>query len=161
MLCSRGVIIAFTNGVLKCNCIALIVLIALIVFVYLTYYSLTLSEKANSEYGFRSLEREVEKLKDDLQQCEFQKEALIRENRRLQDDLSSAAKDCITARRELEIEKQDVENLKKQLQQYVAEVKKAEELLTKKGRAISFFFFFSKKPERTIAIKSFTFTHLY
>lgn len=91
-----------------------------------------MSEKTSRDYNLRSLEREIEHLKGELQQCERQKESFIRENRRLQDDLACAAKDCLSARRELEIEKDDVEKLKKQLQQYVAEVKKAEELLSKK-----------------------------
>lgn len=71
-------------------------------------------------------------MKEEIEQLDLQKQALARENRRLQDDLAAATKDCLTARRELDMDKQDVENLKKQLQQYVTEVKKAEELLTKK-----------------------------
>lgn len=81
---------------------------------------------------YRSLEHGIEHLKEELDQCERQKDAAVRENRRLQDDLASAIKDCHTARRELGNEKQEVDNLKRQLQQYVNEVKRAEELLMKK-----------------------------
>ncbi|KAK6637475.1 hypothetical protein RUM44_007892 [Polyplax serrata] len=91
-----------------------------------------INEKTKREYDFRSLERDFERMKEEIEQLDLQKQALARENRRLQDDLAAATKDCLTARRELDMDKQDVENLKKQLQQYVTEVKKAEELLTKK-----------------------------
>lgn len=91
-----------------------------------------MNEKTAREHSVLNLERDVEHLREELEKCENQREAFKRENRRLQDDLTSAVKDCHLARRQLENEKKEVENLKRQLQQYVNEVKRAEELLFKK-----------------------------
>lgn len=52
--------------------------------------------------------------------------------RRLQNDLSSVTCDCREARNELEISKRQVEDLKRQLQHYVAEVKRFEDLMSQK-----------------------------
>lgn len=52
--------------------------------------------------------------------------------RRLQNDLSSVTCDCRDARKELDLAKREVEDLKRQLQQYVAEVKRTEDLISQK-----------------------------
>lgn len=78
------------------------------------------------------MEHSLEHLKQQLEQSERQKECALCENRRLQDDLTSAIKDCHAARRDQETNRQEVDNLKRQLQQYCNEVKRAEELLMKK-----------------------------
>ncbi|KAJ8963922.1 hypothetical protein NQ314_005250 [Rhamnusium bicolor] len=52
--------------------------------------------------------------------------------RRLQNDLSSVTCDCREARKELDIAKRQVEDLKRQLQHYVAEVKRTEDLISQK-----------------------------
>ncbi|CAG9764416.1 unnamed protein product [Ceutorhynchus assimilis] len=52
--------------------------------------------------------------------------------RRLQNDISSLSYDSRDARNELEICKRQVEDLKRQLQHYVAEIKRTEDLITNK-----------------------------
>ncbi|ENN78927.1 hypothetical protein YQE_04604, partial [Dendroctonus ponderosae] len=51
---------------------------------------------------------------------------------RLQNDLSSVSYDCREARNELDLYKRQVEDLKRQLQHYVAEVKRTEDLISQK-----------------------------
>lgn len=65
------------------------------------------------------------------------KDSAIQENRKLRDDLCSATCDCRDSRKELELYKRQVDDLKTQLQQYVAEVKRAEDLISNK--VISFY----------------------
>lgn len=52
--------------------------------------------------------------------------------RRLHSDLASLAEDCRRANNDLEASRQEVENLKHQLQEYVSEVRRVEEMLARK-----------------------------
>jgi centrosomal protein CEP135 len=90
------------------------------------------SERSSKESAFKTLEQAIERMRQDMEQSERCKEQLMRENRRLNDELTVAVKDVHSCRCELELEKQEVENMRRQLQQYVCEVKRVEELLSQK-----------------------------
>jgi centrosomal protein CEP135 len=53
-------------------------------------------------------------------------------DRRLHSDLASLTEDCRRANSDLEASRQEVENLKRQLQEYVSEVRRVEEMLANK-----------------------------
>jgi hypothetical protein len=52
--------------------------------------------------------------------------------RRLQDDLTSALKDCKISQKKLVLAQKEVEDLKQRLQNYVSEVQRVEEVLAQK-----------------------------
>lgn len=52
--------------------------------------------------------------------------------RRIQNELTSCVAECRQAKNELEIAKRQIEDLKTQLQHYVAEVKRTEDLISQK-----------------------------
>lgn len=52
--------------------------------------------------------------------------------RRLQEDLLACTTDCKKSNTELEIARRQIEDLKRQLQTYVAEVKRTEDLISHK-----------------------------
>lgn len=56
--------------------------------------------------------------------------------RRLQNDFTSVACDCKEARKQLDIEQRQVDDLKRQLQHYVAEVKRTEDLISQKVKIV-------------------------
>ncbi|XP_044253848.1 centrosomal protein of 135 kDa isoform X2 [Tribolium madens] len=89
-------------------------------------------ENANQKHEIHSLETELATLKQELDTMRKIKDSAIQENRRLQDDLGSVTCDCRDARKELELYKRQVDDLKTQLQHYVAEVKRTEDLISNK-----------------------------
>ncbi|XP_030747273.1 centrosomal protein of 135 kDa-like isoform X2 [Sitophilus oryzae] len=89
-------------------------------------------ESSSKEQIARSKQQEMQLLDQDLQKERRLKEAALLENKRLQNELSSVTADCRDARNELEICKRQIEDLKRQLQQYVAEVKRTEDLISQK-----------------------------
>ncbi|XP_059479846.1 centrosomal protein of 135 kDa isoform X2 [Neocloeon triangulifer] len=80
----------------------------------------------------RGLQREVERLRKELEQAAKVKQASEIEIKRLQDDLSASLKDCKISKRDLDIAQRDVEDLKQRLQNYVSEVQRIENLLSNK-----------------------------
>nr|CAD7605616.1 unnamed protein product [Timema genevievae] len=89
-------------------------------------------ESLSKEQAYRSVERSVESLHQELEAAQRSRDSALRENRRLQDDLAAAIQDCRVANHSLEESRQEVENLKRQLQDYVDEVRRVEEILTLK-----------------------------
>ncbi|XP_028141576.1 centrosomal protein of 135 kDa isoform X2 [Diabrotica virgifera virgifera] len=89
-------------------------------------------DSSSNELQLRSYKQEINLLQQDLDNERRLKEAVIQENRRLQEDLASVSLDCRDARKELDIAKRQVEDLKTQLQHYVAEVKRTEDLISQK-----------------------------
>jgi hypothetical protein len=57
---------------------------------------------------------------------------LIFVDRRLQDDLAAALKDCRFAQRDLALSQREAEDLKQKLQDYVTEVERVEAMLSQK-----------------------------
>ncbi|KYB27999.1 centrosomal protein of 135 kDa [Tribolium castaneum] len=92
----------------------------------------SVDENANQRHEIQSLETELATMKQELDTIKKIKDSAIQENRRLQDDLGSVTCDCRDARKELELYKRQVDDLKTQLQHYVAEVKRTEDLISNK-----------------------------
>ncbi|CAG9864322.1 unnamed protein product [Phyllotreta striolata] len=92
----------------------------------------TSEEHSSFEAQLRSSKQEIDLLQQDLENERRCKDVAVQENRRLQEDIASLTIDCKDARKELEITKRQVEDLKRQLQQYVAEVKRTEDLISHK-----------------------------
>lgn len=76
----------------------------------------------------------METLRQELEAMKRTRDSTLQENRRLQSDLAAATCDCRDSRRELETCKRQVDDLKTQLQHYVAEVKRTEDLISNKVR---------------------------
>ncbi|CAH1098756.1 unnamed protein product [Psylliodes chrysocephalus] len=89
-------------------------------------------ENCSNDSQLRAIKQEINLLQQDLDNERRCKEIAVQENRRLQDDMTSLSLDCKDARKELEISKRQVEDLKRQLQHYVAEVKRTEDLISQK-----------------------------
>ncbi|KAF2883200.1 hypothetical protein ILUMI_22975 [Ignelater luminosus] len=94
--------------------------------------SITMDSSSSREHLLRSASAETASLRQELENAIRAKDSAIQENRRIQDDLASATSDCRTTRTELEICRRQVEDLKRQLQHYVAEVKRFEDLMEQK-----------------------------
>ncbi|XP_071453022.1 centrosomal protein of 135 kDa-like isoform X1 [Hetaerina americana] len=95
-------------------------------------FDVTIDESVLRDHERRNLQQEIDRLQQELSACKAQKENAIRENRRIQDDLASLTNDCRITHRELEDSRREVEDLKLQLQGYVDEVRRIEELLARK-----------------------------
>ncbi|RZB89882.1 CALCOCO1 domain containing protein, partial [Asbolus verrucosus] len=91
-----------------------------------------IDESTNQEHLLRNCETELVTLRQELDTIKKIKDGAIQENRRLQDDLCSVTCDCRDSRKELELYKRQVDDLKTQLQHYVAEVKRTEDLISNK-----------------------------
>ncbi|XP_066149970.1 centrosomal protein of 135 kDa isoform X2 [Euwallacea fornicatus] len=90
------------------------------------------NETSSQDQLLRAKEQEIASLEQDHEKEKRLKEAALVENKRLQNDLSSVVCDCREARNELDITKRQVEDLKRQLQHYVAEIKRTEDLISQK-----------------------------
>jgi hypothetical protein len=93
---------------------------------------MAMDENADQEHVLRSSQTEIATLRQELDTIKKIKDGAIQENRRLQDDLCSVTCDCRDSRKELELYKRQVDDLKTQLQHYVAEVKRTEDLISNK-----------------------------
>ncbi|XP_066998908.2 centrosomal protein of 135 kDa [Anabrus simplex] len=93
---------------------------------------ITLDENGAREQQLRTAEREAEALRMELDTVERARECTLRENRRLQDDLAAATQDCRATARDLDIAREECEALKRQLQDYVSEIRRVEDLLAQK-----------------------------
>ncbi|XP_066590884.1 centrosomal protein of 135 kDa isoform X2 [Prorops nasuta] len=89
-------------------------------------------QSAEQERQIRNLQMEIENVQRQLETSSSDRENAIQENRRLQDDLASVSCEVRTLHRELETSRAEASDLKRQLQTYVSEVRRAEELLNRK-----------------------------
>lgn len=94
-------------------------------------------EKANlceRERAIHDMESELCSLRQELQRESSAKCAATSELRRAQDELTNARTELRCARTELEQRCREAEDLRRQLQEYVHEVRRAEDLLSEKER---------------------------
>ncbi|XP_026666533.1 centrosomal protein of 135 kDa [Ceratina calcarata] len=89
-------------------------------------------QSVDLERQLRSMQLEVENLQRQLHTSSYDRENAIQENRRIQDDLAAATCEVRNLQRELEASRAESFDLKKQLQTYVTEVRRVEELLNRK-----------------------------
>ncbi|XP_043584009.1 centrosomal protein of 135 kDa-like isoform X1 [Bombus pyrosoma] len=89
-------------------------------------------QSADQDRQLRSMQLEVENLQRQLQTASYDKENAIQENRRIQDDLAAATCEVRNLQCEIEASRAESYDLKRQLQTYVSEVRRAEELLNRK-----------------------------
>ncbi|XP_072746619.1 centrosomal protein of 135 kDa [Anoplolepis gracilipes] len=91
-----------------------------------------IDQSAERERQLRSLQLEMETVQRQLKTASMDRENAIQENRKLQDDLASMTCEVQNLQRELETSHAECYDLKRQLQTYVSEVRRAEELLNRK-----------------------------
>lgn len=84
------------------------------------------------EVMMKNANEEVAALKRELDLVRKEKKDSLAENRRLQGELAGSVNDNRKQEREIEITHREIEDLKRQLKEYVHEVKRAEDLLEKK-----------------------------
>ncbi|KRT79397.1 hypothetical protein AMK59_8205, partial [Oryctes borbonicus] len=75
---------------------------------------------------------DLNRIQQDLESAIRARDMAYQENRRLQDDLASCVADNKRTQSELDIARRQVDDLKRQLQHYVAEVKRTEDLISQK-----------------------------
>ncbi|KAK9309933.1 hypothetical protein QLX08_000568 [Tetragonisca angustula] len=95
-------------------------------------YRICVDQSADQSRQLRSIQLEMENLQRQLQTASYDRENAIQENRRIQDDLAATTCEVRNLQRELETSRAESFDLKRQLQTYVSEVRRAEELLTRK-----------------------------
>ncbi|PSN39077.1 hypothetical protein C0J52_07360, partial [Blattella germanica] len=98
----------------------------------LFFSSIALDDLAGRDSKARNAEKEVERLRRELEMSERARESALNENRLLHNDLAAITEDLRKSNHDLELARQEVENLKRQLQDYVTEVRRVEELLSRK-----------------------------
>nr|CAI5863781.1 unnamed protein product [Callosobruchus analis] len=89
-------------------------------------------EKFGCETQLKGSKHELNALQKDYDRILQARDAALQENRRLQDDLAIALADCKDARKELDLSTRQIDDLKRQLQHYVAEVKRFEDQISQK-----------------------------
>ncbi|XP_074095969.1 centrosomal protein of 135 kDa isoform X2 [Cotesia typhae] len=89
-------------------------------------------QTAEQERQLRNLQMELENSSRQMAAAATDRDNALMENRRLQDDLAAVTCEFRTLQRELEASKAESHDLKRQLQTYVSEVRRAEELLNRK-----------------------------
>ncbi|WAQ97982.1 CP135-like protein [Mya arenaria] len=82
----------------------------------------------------KSLRRQLDSTSDDLNENSRGKEIALRENRRLQDDLSVMTRENQKLNQELQEALEDKEGLKQQVQEYILEVRRFEDTLASKEK---------------------------
>ncbi|XP_046487529.1 centrosomal protein of 135 kDa isoform X1 [Neodiprion pinetum] len=95
-------------------------------------YQICVDQTAEQERQLRTMEVEINNLQRQLASTSMDRENAIRENSRIQDDLAAVTCECRNLQRELEASRAESHDLKRQLQTYVTEVRRAEELLNRK-----------------------------
>ncbi|KAF7998336.1 hypothetical protein HCN44_009734 [Aphidius gifuensis] len=93
---------------------------------------LCISTSADQERQLRSMQLEVENNQRQLAAASADRDNAAQENRRLQDDMAAVTCEIKTLQRELEASRIESHDLKRQLQTYVSEVRRAEDLLNRK-----------------------------
>nr|ANN83882.1 Cep135 [Patiria miniata] len=96
-------------------------------------------ERATDELGskdreVRSLRRQLDSSRDELTETVRGRDATMRENRRLQEDLATMTRENQVVNMELEEAIEERESLKEQVQEYIGEVARIEDLLAAKER---------------------------
>ncbi|XP_029664442.1 centrosomal protein of 135 kDa-like isoform X1 [Formica exsecta] len=91
-----------------------------------------IDQSAERERQLRSLQLEIETVQRQFKAASMDRENAIQENRKLQDDLAAMTCEVQNLQRELETSRAECYDLKRQLQTYVSEVRRAEELLNRK-----------------------------
>ncbi|KYN32569.1 hypothetical protein ALC56_13050 [Trachymyrmex septentrionalis] len=91
-----------------------------------------IDQSAEQERQLRSLQVEMESVQRQFEAASVDRENAIHENRKLQDDLAALTCEMRNMQRELETSRAECYDLKRQLQTYVSEVRRAEELLNRK-----------------------------
>ncbi|XP_046816043.1 centrosomal protein of 135 kDa-like isoform X4 [Vespa crabro] len=91
-----------------------------------------IDQSAEYERQFRSLQLEVKNVQRQLETSNTDRDNAIQENRRLQDDLAAVMCEVRNLQHELESCRAESYDLKRQLQTYVSEVRRAEEMLNRK-----------------------------
>ncbi|KAL6426094.1 hypothetical protein ACFW04_008989 [Cataglyphis niger] len=91
-----------------------------------------IDQSAERERQLRSLQLELETVQRQLKATSMDRENAIEENRKLQDDLAAMTCEVQNLQRELETSRAECYDLKRQLQTYVSEVRRAEDLLNRK-----------------------------
>lgn len=94
--------------------------------------SIAVDENANQDHILRTSETELSALRQEIETIKKMRDSAIHENRKLQDNLTAVTCDCRDSRKELELYQRQVDDLKRQLQHYVAEVKRFEDLISNK-----------------------------
>ncbi|KAB0799230.1 hypothetical protein PPYR_07110 [Photinus pyralis] len=92
----------------------------------------TIDDSSAREQLLKTSSLEMASLKQDLEMITRTKENLMAENRQLQDDLASVTVQYRTAQTQIDDCKRHIDDLKKQLQTYVAEVRRFEDLMDHK-----------------------------
>lgn len=89
-------------------------------------------QSADKERQVRSMQIDMDNLQRQMTSSSMDRENAIQENMRLQDDLAAVTCELRTLQRELDASRAESFDLKKQLKTYVSEVRRIEEILTKK-----------------------------
>ncbi|XP_043473672.1 centrosomal protein of 135 kDa isoform X2 [Leptopilina heterotoma] len=89
-------------------------------------------QSADKERQVRGMQIDMDNLQRQMTSSSMDRENAIQENMRLQDDLAAVTCELRTLQRELDASRAESFDLKKQLKTYVSEVRRIEELLTKK-----------------------------
>nr|XP_034195948.1 centrosomal protein of 135 kDa isoform X3 [Osmia lignaria] len=93
---------------------------------------MTIDQSAEQDRQLRMMQLEVENLQRQLHTASYDRENAIQENQRVQDDLAAVTCEVRNLQRELDASRAECSDLKRQLQTYVGEVRRAEELLNRK-----------------------------
>ena len=97
-----------------------------------------MDQASDMERHHRSLQIEIDNLQRQLQSSNAERDSSMQETRRLADDLAAVSCEIRTMQKELEASKSEAHDLKRQLQTYVSEVRRAEELIGHKVRVYFF-----------------------
>ncbi|KAK9721231.1 LAIKA domain [Popillia japonica] len=90
------------------------------------------AEFAAKEQILRNATADTNRVQQDLEAAIRARDMAYQENRRLQDDLAACVADNKRTKTDLDIARRQVDDLKRQLQHYVAEVKRTEDLISQK-----------------------------
>ncbi|XP_025989831.1 centrosomal protein of 135 kDa isoform X2 [Solenopsis invicta] len=91
-----------------------------------------IDQSVEQERQLRSLRLEMETMQRQFEAASVDRENAIQENRKLQDDLAAVTCEVRNMQHELEASHAECYDLKRQLQTYVSEVRRVEELLNRK-----------------------------
>ena len=84
----------------------------------------------------KSLRRQIDSTSEDLSETSRSKDIALRENRRLQDDLSVMTQENQKINSELQDALEEKEHLRHQVQDYMTEVKRIEDVLARKVKHV-------------------------
>lgn len=103
----------------------------------LTYFLILFYRHANDNLSLKdrelkSMRRQLDSTSEDLSESSRSKDIALRENRRLQDDLSVMTRENQKLNSELQETLEEREQLKHQVQDYIMEVKRIEDVLARK-----------------------------